>query len=75
MPEVEAVYPSKAAVLMAVGNGATTLTEVTTAVNLSRTQAWHWLNMLRDEGWITWPSDKGGALRPNFGIVAGWRNR
>jgi DNA-binding IclR family transcriptional regulator len=75
MPGVEPVYPTKAAVLVAVGNGARSLTEVALAVNIGRSSAYHWLKMLRDEGWIIWPPGTEGTLRPNFGIVADWRNR
>ena len=73
MPEAEPIHPTAAAVLMAVGNGARTLGEVSRATNLSRSGAWHWLKILQDEGWVIWPSGTEGALRPNFGIVADWR--
>lgn len=71
MPLDGQVHPSKAAVLMAVANGATTVTEVQAQVGLSRSVTWHWLDVLRNERWIAWPPNTEGTLRPRFGIVVG----
>jgi len=71
MPLDGQIHPSKAAVLMAVANGATTITEVQAQVGLSRSVVWRWLNTLRDERWVIWPANTEGSLRPRFGIVVG----
>lgn len=71
MPLDGQMHPNKTAVLMAVGHGARSVSEVQAAVGLSRGVTWRWLDMLRDERWIVWPPNTDGSLRPRFGIVVG----